>query len=81
MTVFECHQEVSLPKEPSVRKPKFRLCKSGTLILTCKGSGHQAWIGSRFHPVLFTQIEEELNHFCKTCGVLKSVCPRSSETE
>jgi len=68
-----------MSEQPSLRKPKYRLTKNGTVILTCKGSGHQSWIGSKFHPILESQIEAELTSFCNRCGVLKSVCPRSGE--
>lgn len=48
---------------------KYKLFKSGTLRITCKGSRHMAWCGDKWHPTKKEEIEECLHNFCQRCEI------------
>lgn len=53
-----------------LRKPKYKFCKSGTIIVSCKGSGHQCWYRNRTEA----EIEGCLRDFCHSCDQRQSDC-------
>jgi hypothetical protein len=56
-------------REASTKTPKYKLFKNGTLRITCKGSRHMEWIGSKYSPVSEEEIPRLLRRFCCECGV------------
>jgi hypothetical protein len=53
-----------------MRKPKFKFCKSGTVIVSCKGSGHRCWYRERTEA----EIEGCLRDFCHNCDRRQPDC-------
>jgi len=53
---------------------RFKLFKSGTLRISCKGSGHVVWVGNKYRPIKENEIPQELRNFCRRCEI--SSCPR-----
>ena len=55
---------------------KFKLFKSGTLRVSCKGSHHLAWFGDKWHPTKESEIDECLQKFCQRCEIQN--CPNKT---
>jgi hypothetical protein len=56
-----------------LRKPKFKFCKSGTVIVSCSGSGHRCWYRNRTEA----EIEGCLRDFCHNCDRREPDCEPS----
>ena len=48
---------------------KYRLFKSGTLRVSCKGSRHVAWFGNKYYPTKEEDIPDRLKRFCQSCHI------------